>query len=133
MYADQEYRAALDLVRRGERSAATEMLARSVIFAPADSRYLDAYGRLLAQTGRWEEAIAVLEKAHQSNQSAETKAALDRVRSLMAAAEVGTVGPPTDVPTMDEAPPSTEESASAGEAAPDSPSSTLNDQDEIRR
>ncbi len=108
MYADQAYHAALDLVRRGERSAATEMIARSVIFAPADSRYLDAYGRLLAQTGRWAEALAVLEKAFQSNRSAETKAALDRVRSLMAAAEVGTDGPTTDGPTTDEASPATE-------------------------
>lgn len=81
-YADQAYRAGLDLFSKGDTGVALEMLSRSIAFAPTEPRYLACYGRLLAMEGRANEATMVLDRANQLSPSDENKKALERARTL---------------------------------------------------
>jgi tetratricopeptide (TPR) repeat protein len=81
-FGRQAHRAGLDAVNRGELAAAAELFLRAVAFAPQEAVYLGAYGRLLAQMGRYAEAALVLGHAHELAPTPESRAAKEKAEEL---------------------------------------------------
>lgn len=92
-YAEQAHRAGLDYLARGSQAAALEMFCRAAAFAPNESRYLDGYGRLLARSGRGEEAVVALRKAHRLSGSEDSEAALQTANEMLSEKTTATVKP----------------------------------------
>lgn len=80
-HGETAYRAGLQAVADGDMTAAAELLLESVVFCPDEPAYLSTYGRLLGRLARYREATVVLERAYRLGPTAETEAALNRVRA----------------------------------------------------
>ncbi len=78
----QSYEAGLDHLRQGATAPAAELLLRAVVFGPDTVEYLDAYGRVLGQLGRYREAAEVLSRALELKRCPATQAAYDKAREL---------------------------------------------------
>lgn len=82
LYAQQAFAAGLQQLSERKPEAAAEVLLKAVTFAPAQAEYLDAYGRVVGQLGRYQEAAALLEKAYRLAPKPELKSALDKAGQL---------------------------------------------------
>jgi Flp pilus assembly protein TadD len=63
-YGRRAYQAGLHALSQNP-AAAAELLLRAVVYAPDRPEYVDAYGRVLGQLGRFREASVVLARAEE--------------------------------------------------------------------
>ncbi len=84
-FSQSAYSGGLQALRSGNRELASEFLLRACVSAPDVARNVAAYGRVLAQCGRYEEAARVLKRACQLEDSEPNRAAMERAKSLGAA------------------------------------------------